>query len=543
MAQQTAAAPSRAARSHRLYIPIILLTIIVAIFFLPAAWAWADWDETLLQYIEMVGTMVLLLCLALLLVWFFFLSRFSWVARFLGLVFLLLCGVAYPFLVLKVEFDANWHLHPIFVWQGDPAARFRDYRASQGDVSDLPPIDLTIDTEHDFPRFRGFSADGVVKGIRLQPDWTEKPKVIWKHPCGGGYAGFAVAGNVLVTIEQRDENEAVVCYDRASGRERWAYEYEARFHRSEPMGGDGPRATPTIADGAVYSLGATGYFVCLDGETGKPRWGFNILEKTGSKNIEWGMSGSPLIVHDLVIVNPGADSAENAGKALVGYNRADGKESWNGGDHKAGYSSPQISTLCGVPQILLFDASGLAGYDSKDGKELWSYSWETMMGMNTIQPLVIGEDRILISSELENGCALVEVKKDGEEFTATKVWKSKKLGAKFSSLVTSGGAIYGLSNNRLVCLDAATGEQKWRGGNYGHGQLLLVGDVILVSGEAGQIALVAVDPEKFRETAHMQVFSGDAFTGKSWNTPALAGNHLCLRTHTEMACVELPLAK
>src|SRR5262249_4659192 len=158
----------------------------------------------------------------------------------------------------------------------------------------------------------------------------------------------------------------------------------------------GPRATPTIAGGEVYSLGATGQLVCLEGATGRLKWSKDILEDNEAKRVTWGMTSSPLVAGDLVVVNPGVDPEHNAGRALAAYKRPTGERAWGAGTYKAGYSSPQLARLCGREQILLFDAGGLAGFDPGTGAELWRYPWETFSDMNIIQPLVLGQDRVLI---------------------------------------------------------------------------------------------------------------------------------------------------
>jgi outer membrane protein assembly factor BamB len=311
--------------------------------------------------------------------------------------------------------------------------------------------------------------------------------------------------------------------------------YPAIFHQSEPMGGDGPRATPTIADGDVYSLGAVGDLICLDGATGTPRWAVNILADNGARNVAWGMAGSPLVLGSVVVVNPGIDPDHNAGHAVAAYDRKTGKRVWVAGDNAAGYSSPQRARLAGADQILVFDGGGLAGLDPADGREFWRYPWITFSSMNIIQPLVLPGDRALISSEVSNGCALIEVRRSEGGWTAAPVWQNHYLGAKFSNPVTHGGHVYGLSNGILVCLDGATGARRWKEGRFGHGQILLAGDVLLIVSESGELAAVAADPSGYRELGRLKVFSG-----KTWNTPALAGGQLFLRNHKEMVCLELP---
>src|SRR5262249_49738988 len=159
------------------------------------------------------------------------------------------------------------------------------------------------------------------------------------------------SGNAAVTIEQRRGQEVIVCYDTTTGKERWTHGYAAHF--TETMGGDGPRATPTIADRRVYALGATGILHCLDLASGKVQWSNHILD--GNDTVRWGMSGSPLVFDDMVVVNPGAQNAASAGKALVALDRVSGDMRWTGGDRRAGYASPTLARLAGRRQIIIFD--------------------------------------------------------------------------------------------------------------------------------------------------------------------------------------------
>lgn len=525
------AAPPR--RRWYLRFPVIVLFLIGLAIVVPRVYELFDLDPGPLMYVRMIGTWVVMACVPALAVWFVF-SHYAWQTK-LGIVGgVAVAGLVGVALVREVDLTGSWAPMFHFRWEPDPAARLGQYLREAPANSVAGGADLSIGPV-DFPRYRGTNCDGVVKGVTLATDWqAQPPKLLWRHACGGGYAGCAVAGNSAITIEQRYQDEAVVCYDRATGRERWVYSYPALFHRSEPMGGDGPRATPTIHDGLVYSLGATGVLVCLDAG-GRARWKVNILDDNRAANIDWGMSGSPLIVDNLVVVNPGIDPAQNAGMALAAYDRITGKKVWAANNRQAGYSSPQLATLAGKRQILLFDAVGLGGFDPADGRQLWSHPWETMMGMNTSQPLVIGSDQVLISSELSNGAAVLRIKRDGDQFAVEEVWQNRYLASKFSNPVLHDGHIYGINYTILTSIDAATGQRRWKDGRFGHGQVLLVGDVVLVLGEAGDVALVAADPAAYRELARMKVF-----TGKTWNTPALAGNQLFVRNHREMACYELP---
>jgi outer membrane protein assembly factor BamB len=404
-------------------------------------------------------------------------------------------------------------------------------RQQQAGRADLAPIELANDRPVDCPGYRGRLRDGVVTGPPLARDWKARPpRLLWRQPVGGGFAAVAVVGNVAVTIEQRRNQEAVVCYDTATGQERWAYPYAASFRSGQSDAG--PRATPTIEGEDVYSLGAAGRLVCLEVATGRPKWSVEILK--GNKNLIWGMSGSPLVYDQLVVVNPGAQVGAAAGGSLVAYDRSTGQVAWQAGTTQAGYSSPMLATLSGRRQVLLLDAAQLAGYDAATGSQLWQFPWNTQQGINVAQPLVLDGDRIFISSGYSVGCALVHVAETGGRWTAEAVWQNTAMHCKFTSPVAYQGFVYGLDEGILVCVDVQTGKRQWKAGRYGHGQLLRTDDLLLVLAESGELVLVEATPKGHHELGRIQ-----ALEGRTWNPPVLVDGKAYLRNDAVMACYDL----
>ena len=393
------AAPQDLSWLRRFRAPLVAVALPIIAFLLKKACSRADFGPNVEMALPLLMPVSVLVGVIMIAIWFMFFSAVSSGKAILATVGVL---IALPFVAMipirKIELTGSWSPLIIWRWQG---GRFPVKSASV--EGQLPEIDLTIGPG-DFPRFRGETGDGVVRGVQF----TRLPTVErWRRPIGGGYAGFAVAGNVLVTIEQRGDKEAVVCYDQDTGRERWVYDYPALFVRSEPMGGDGPRATPTIYDGDVYSLGATGILAHWTAPPASPAGPPTFSRTPALENVSWGMAGSPLIVDDWVFVYPGINHKQNAKKAVAAYDRETGKPFWQKGDKPAGYSSPVFAELCGSYQLVLFDGGGLAGIDLDSGNELWRYPWTTMYEMNSIQPLILDGDRYLftISSEQSNGCA------------------------------------------------------------------------------------------------------------------------------------------
>ncbi len=519
--------PTLPSRLRRLRVPLLAAGVTTSLWVLQ--WAMTRFEvglehsmtvQTLLMFSVMLGVLTV--------AGWFLLSR--WIptrVKLAAVGLVVLCGIGVAVTVRTVEFDGQ--MSPTFHYRWEPTAgeqfaAFRKDARPAGDAADL----TTGPT--DSPQFRGAAGDGSAPS-KLADDWaTTPPKLVWKHPVGPGHAGIAVAGNSLVTLEQRGGDEAVVCYDRETGRERWAYTYPAKFATSEPMGGDGPRTTPSVVDGLVYALGGAGDLVCLDGKTGGKKWTVNILADAGATNLEWGMSGSPLVADGKVVVNPGVNPKDNQAQAVAAYDRYTGAKLWANGKFAAGYASPQRADIGGTAQAVVFDTAGVGGYALTDGKELWRHPWESAMGMNSAQPVSVGPGRLFVSSEVSNGGAVVDLTGPPRE-----VWKNRSLSARYCSPVLHAGHLYGLTAGKLVCLDAATGKKLWDDGNYGSGQLVLADGKLVITAEKGFVALVKADPGEFTELARFAVFAD-----RTWNMPALAGRRLYMRNHRELACVELP---
>jgi len=406
------------------------------------------------------------------------------------------------------------------------------------DFSDLfRPADLTAVTPYDSPGFRGSDRKGQVREIRLNSDWNASaPGEIWRHSVGSGMSSFAVVGDFCLTQEQRGEYEPVVCYELKTGSQCWTHLDRDKFRQSH---GDGPRATPTVDRGRVFALGATGILNALDGSTGKRIWSVNVLEDNHADNCIYGMSGSPLVVDGRVIVSPGGHDG-----LLVAYDCATGKKIWSGGNGQASYSSPQLATLCGVRQVLIFHADGLSGHDVESGKVLWNFPWVSNPEErnNVCQSVVVssggsGESAtILIASGYGQGCALFEVARPADGFVAKTRWSNRNLKAKFSCVVMRDGYVYGLDERILTCLDLQTGERRWKAGRYGFGQVILVDDILVMQAESGEVVLVEASPARHHELARIS-----ALTGRTWNNPVIAGPYLLVRNDREAACYTLPL--
>ena len=377
--------------------------------------------------------------------------------------------------------------------------------------------------------FRGPGRDGHYMLHPIRTAWPAAGlQPLWKQPVGGGYASFVSARNRAFTIEQRGAREVVAAYDVMTGREVWTQAWDAVFR--ELMGGDGPRATPTWFENRVYALGATGELACLDDETGRVIWRKNILEDNAAENLQWGMAASPLIVDDTVVVHPGGPN----GKSVVAYDRHTGARVWSALDDRASYSSPMLVRLGGVRQLIVFSAIRLMGLTPDSGRVLWEYPWVTSPDVNASQPIVIGDNRVFVSTGYGKGAAVIELTPAVNGFTVREVWRNIRMKNQFTSSVLHNGFLYGLDENILACVDAATGDLKWKGGRYGYGQIMLASDHLIVLTESGELVLVRATPDR-----HEELVRFPAIEGKTWNHPAIVDGILLIRSLQEMAAFDL----
>jgi outer membrane protein assembly factor BamB len=288
-----------------------------------------------------------------------------------------------------------------------------------------------------------------------------------------------------------------------------------------------------VHNGRVYTFGATGIVNALNAGTGAVIWSHNAATDSGVELPGWGFASSPLVVDDVVIVA--------AAGRLAAYEQATGKLRWLGPTGGAGYSSPHLATLGGVPQILLLRGSRTISVAPADGTLLWQHVWQP--GVGIVQPAVTADGGVLISvGDAMGGMGMrrISVRRDGDKWTSEERWSSRGLKPYFNDFVVHKGYAFGFDGIILSCINLEDGERKWKGGRYGAGQMVLLRDqdLLLVLSEDGELALVSATPDKYTEIAR---FPG-ALNGKTWNHPVLVGDLLLVRNGEEMAAFRLPAA-
>ena len=427
----------------------------------------------------------------------------------------------------KFVSDLSWR------WEATPEENYLKSRASKESPSNAtlnePAVTLASAA---WPSFRGSTRDGKLLGLTINEDWkASPPKLVWKTQIGPGWSSFSVAGDRLFTQEQRGEKEAVVCLDAKTGQAVWEYEYVSRFWES--VAGAGPRATPTIADEGLFSLGANGILTCLNASTGVKIWERDIQVDSKQKPPMWGFASSPLVTEGLVIVHAGSGLKEDG--VLLSYEVTTGEPRWSIPSGSHSYSSAQTAKLDGVSGVLMETNAGLQFVNALDGATIWQFDSPTQ-NYRTLQPLVLGNS-ILLANSLGEGTKRISATREGESWLVKEEWASRDMKPDFNDFVEHQGSLYGFDGNIFSSVDLATGKRQWKKGRYGNGQVLLLCDAgqLLVTSEQGELVLLKADASKTVELAKFQ-----AIEGKTWNHSVLVGNRVFIRNAEEAACYELP---
>ena len=367
-----------------------------------------------------------------------------------------------------------------------------------------------------WPQWRGPNRDGISKETGLLKEWpAQGPALVWKASgAGRGYSSFSIANGRLYTMGLRGDREFVIAFDIANGKEVWATPHGGAFRNDR---GDGPRGTPTIDGERIYALGGNGNLSCLDARTGKIVWTKNVLREFGASNINWGISESPLVLGNKVMVNAGGRNA-----SIVALNKDNGAVIWKSQSDEAGYSSAIPLQVNGGTQVVFFTAQRALGLDVDDGRLLWEYGKPANNVANVATPIARG-NRVFVSSDYGTGGGVVEIKADGH---AQEIYFTKDMRNHHSSSVLVGDYLYGFSSSVLTAMKFDTGEIAWRDRSVGKGSLVYADGNLYCFSENGVVGLVEATPAGYHEKGRFRIQQDSLPT---WTHPVVAGGRLYLR--------------
>jgi outer membrane protein assembly factor BamB len=390
-------------------------------------------------------------------------------------------------------------------------------------------------------QWRGPRRDGIAapQALRDQLDHLSR-SVLWKAPIKGGFSSFAAANGFLYTMDLASpREERVLCLDASTGKELWHYTYPEQGFNTY----SGPRATPAVVQGLLYTVGAGGTLLCLPAiAAGQPRplWQHQLMAEFKADLPEWGIACSPLVERDLVIVQPGGKKG-----SVAAFDRLTGKLVWSALDDPNGYSSPVAATVAAERQIICFTGRGAVGLRPSDGAKLWYYPWRTQFDQNIATPIVAG-DYVFLSSGYSHGCALLHIERDGSKMKviAAYVKSNRLMRNRHNTSVCMDAYLYGIDSESgvLRCIDLRTGDVKWESPDRANGCPILADGRLIIQREDGTIDVVEATPRAYKQTAQVKHLLNKGAT-PCWVLPALDHGRLFLRDPSQIVCLDVKKGK
>lgn len=375
--------------------------------------------------------------------------------------------------------------------------------------------------EKDWPNFLGPGYDNISKETGLKKDWTTPLKLVWEANVGDSFSSFAIVDGKAFTCGTRDGKQVLLCLDADTGKQVWSVPIEDAYF--EAQGGSGTRATPTVRDGKVYVLGATGRLICVKAADGKLVW-----ERKYKDHPQWGFSGSVLVDGKLAIVSIGGKQG-----ALVALDKDTGKDVWVSGNQPVGYSTPYPFEFEGRRYICGFVGESAIIVQASDGKQVWEMPWKTDYNVNAATP-IFHEGYLFFSSGYQHGATLIKLSKQGDKLTHKQVWESKVLLCKFQSAVLYQGHLYCSDDKGLKCVELLTGKLAWESKRIEHGTIVIAEGHFFLLTEKGELIIAPATPKEYKPLTTATILAG-----RCWTLPVLYDGRIYARDLDRLVCFSL----
>ena len=389
----------------------------------------------------------------------------------------------------------------------------------------------------DWTQFLGTHRNGVSSEKSLISEWpADGPSIAWRTPLGVSMSSVVVSGGQAFTLFQDESDLYVVALNAADGKELWRTKFAAAYENAM---GNGPRATPTAADGKLFVFTGEGILAAFNLKDGQELWKVNVPSTLKVEASEYGMSCSPLVVRNMVIVHTGSSDA-----AVAAFDTKAGKALWKSATGKAGYSSPVLMTVAGKEQIVTLTADGAFGLETTDGQVLWKSPFPTEYDCNTACPVQLGPSEVLISAGENHGAAVLQIAKNGDSFSAEEVWssygKDSQLRAEWQTPVIHDGHLYGLDNSgsagpitNLVCIRLKDHKTVWQKARFGKSNLILADGKLFLTTMSGEVVIVEASPKEFKELGRATIME------TTRQAPTLSNGYLFVRDDKEVICIDV----
>lgn len=387
---------------------------------------------------------------------------------------------------------------------------------------------IAKEADNDWPKWRGPNGDGLSAETGLMTDWPEGgPEILWQAGSGDGYSGMSVSDGRLFTLYGRGSDEILVCLDAKTGEEIWQYRLDSIFKNRY---GHGPRCTPTVDKNMVYGISAGGKLVAANAIKGNEIWKIDLVKEFGAKIPIWGISTSPLVYNDFLLVDVGG-SGENG---FMAFNKKNGNIVWKTKTDMPGYSVPVVVEVNGLKQALNFSGNELISVNPETGKKYWAFPWLTNHEVNAATPIFVSPDKVFVSSGYGVGGALLQVNAGKGDANVKQIWKSRVMRNHFATSLLLGDYLYGFDNDKFKCININTQEEKWVTRGFGKGSAIYADGFIILLSEKGKLVLIQATPEKYIEKASAQMLKG-----RSWTVPTLANGRLFIRNQGKILAIKM----
>ncbi|MEE3366161.1 MAG: PQQ-binding-like beta-propeller repeat protein [Planctomycetota bacterium] len=388
-----------------------------------------------------------------------------------------------------------------------------------------------------WPGWLGPDRNGWVAGFKSPARWPARLQKAWRMPVGTGYGSPLVAGDRVYQHARQGNDEVLWCFDLKSGKVHWRQSYPAPFKigGGGEYHGKGPKSSPVMADGRIFTMSIRGQLVAWDAASGKRLWSRDYDSRFKKSHPYWGASTSPIVDGKRVIVHFGTDEQG----ALAALDVATGKEIWSQGKDGASYSSPLLVEIHGVRQVVEWNHRALVGVDSQTGKFLWEYPFPHVGSDQNMPTPSVHRGRVFLGGENRGIVGLEPQHKNGA-WSVKVLWHQKTVALDMSSAVVNGDLLYGFSHygrGRLFCLDIKTGKVLWQGpGRTGRNVMFLsIPDHVVALIDNGQLQVVAANGKNFRATATYRVAEGG-----TWAPPVLLDGGFLIKDKDTLTLWSLP---
>ncbi len=373
----------------------------------------------------------------------------------------------------------------------------------------------------DWPCWRGPDGNGIARESNWSPQTLASPRKLWTANVGRGYSTVSIKDGRLYTMGYDGKSNVVYCFDAVSGKKIWSSSYKCW------SGGGycGPRSTPVVDEGRVYTFSQDGKLHCFAAKSGEVKWSLNLAAEYGAKKPTWGFASSPRIFGKMVIIN--------AGKSGMAFDKKSGRKIWSNGGGVGGYATPVLIKKDGKICVAVFGEKSMDLLKAKTGKLIWSFPWQTKYNVNAADPVFVNGKSFFISSGYGRGCAMISGK-------GSKLWENRNMSSHFSSPVLIGDHIYGINGNtgsgRLACLSTADGRKKWEK-QIGAEMLVAAGKRLLVLTKRGELVIVKASASGYTELAKVRVISP---RNKMWTMPVICNGRIyCRNGNGDLVCIDV----